>query len=90
MTGIDFYAAASYLVLGTALGAAYLLLLLRSVRLHACQAPAVRVAPLYLIRIGVAVSAFWLIAQQGALPLLLALLGFLAARTAVLLCAGSE
>lgn len=90
MTGIDLYAAASYLALGAALGAAYFLLLLRSIRLHASQAPAVRVAPLYLIRIGVAVPAFWLIAQQGALPLVLALLGFLTARIAVQLCAGSE
>lgn len=90
MTGIDPIAGASSLALGAALGAAHFLLLLRSVRLHASQAPAVRVAPLYLIRIGVAVSAFWLIAQEGALPLLLALLGFLAARVAVQLRAGSE
>jgi len=90
MTGIDPYAAASYLALGAALGVSYFLLLLRSVRLHASQAPAVRVAPLYLIRIGAAVSAFWLIAQHGALPLLLALLGFLVARIAVQFCAGPE
>jgi len=88
MIDIDLIAATWYLALGSALGAAYFLLLLRSVSLHASQATAVRVAPLYLVRIGVAVSAFWLISQQGALPLLLALLGFLAARTAVQLCAG--
>lgn len=87
MTGISLSAAALYLALGATLGAAYFLLLLRTVRLHACQAPrrdlAMRVVPLYLMRVGMAVATFWVIAQQGALPLLLALLGFLAARLAV-------
>lgn len=69
-----------YLAAGAALGAAYFVLLLRTVRLHASQAAAIRIVPLYFMRLAAAVSAFWIIAQQGALPLLLALLGFLIAR----------
>ncbi len=72
--------AALYLTAGAALGASYFVLLFRTVRLHASQAAALRIVPLYLVRFAAAVSAFWLIAQQGAYPVLLALLGFLISR----------
>lgn len=71
---------ALYLAEGAALGAAYFALLLRTVRLHAAQATAIRIIPLYIVRIAAAAGGFWVIAQQGALPLLLALSGLLAAR----------
>lgn len=69
-----------YLAAGAALGALYFFLLYRTVRLHAAQAAALRVVPLYLLRVGAAVAVFWAVAHQGALPLLLTLLGFLLAR----------
>jgi len=71
-----------FLAAGALLGAIYFGLLGWTVRLHAAQAPAARVIPLYLVRLAVAVGAFWLIAQHGALPLLLALLGFVISRMA--------
>ena len=73
---------ALYLAAGLALGALYFALLFRTVRLHASQASAAQVIPLYVIRLAAALAAFWVIAQQGALSLLLALLGFLIARAA--------
>jgi F1F0 ATPase subunit 2 len=78
-----------YLAAGAALGALYFLLLLLTVRLHAAQAAAIRVAPLYLLRFAAAALTFWFFARQGASPLLLALLGFLIARTATLRWKGS-
>lgn len=72
--------AALYLLAGAGLGATYFALLLRSVRLHASKKAAARLIPLYILRFAAATAGFWLIAQQGALPLLLALLGFLVAR----------
>lgn len=71
-----------FLAAGAALGAVYFGLLLWTVRLHAAQATAARVIPLYLARLAMAICAFWIIAQHGALPLLLALAGFLISRTA--------
>lgn len=71
---------AFYLAAGSALGTVYFVLLLRTARLHAAQASASRIVPLYLVRIGTAVAVFWLIVQQGALPLLVALAGFLMTR----------
>ena len=81
---------ALYLTAGAVLGAVYFVLLLRAVRLHASQATAISIIPLYIMRFAAAVSAFWIIAQQGALPLLLALLGFLIARLVVQRWMGSE
>lgn len=72
--------AAFYLLAGMALGAVYFALLLRTVRLLVSKEAAVRIVPLYILRLAVAVAGFWLIAQQGAPPLLLALLGFLGGR----------
>ncbi len=71
---------ALYLTAGAALGALYFLLLLRAVRLHASRAGAIRSVPLYLARLAVAIATFWVIVQEGAMPLLLALLGFVIAR----------
>jgi F1F0 ATPase subunit 2 len=79
-----------YLTAGAALGAVYFFLLLRTVRLHASQAAAIYIIPLYFMRFAAAVPAFWITAQQGALPLLLALLGFLTARLVIQRWAGSE
>ena len=74
---------ALYLLAGAALGGVYFYLLLRTVRLYTAEAKAALVVPLYLLRLAAAGAAFWFIAQQGALPLLLALAGFLLARIAV-------
>lgn len=73
---------ALYLTSGMALGALYFLLLAWTVRLHASKAAATRIISFYFVRFAVAISTFWIIAQQGASPLLLALLGFLFARVA--------
>ena len=70
----------AYLLAGIALGAFYFYALMRTVRLHMAHAALSKVLPLYLLRGGVALAAFWMIAQQGAGPLLSALLGFVGAR----------
>jgi F1F0 ATPase subunit 2 len=90
MSWINPTEAALYLTAGAVLGSAYFLLLLRTVRLHASQAAAITIIGVYFMRFAAAVSVFWVIAQQGALPLLLALLGFLIARTAAQRWMGSE
>lgn len=95
MTAIDLTAgdlaeAALYAGAGVALGTVYFLLLARTARLHASQAAAGVVIPLYFARLGAAVAGFWLIAQQGALPLISALVGFLAARFLVQRRMGAE
>ena len=71
---------ALYLAAGGALGAVYFLMLLWTVRLHAANAAASHIVPLYIGRLVLAIAAFWLVAQQGPLPLLLTLAGFLIAR----------
>lgn len=81
---------ALYLSAGAVVGAMYFVLLLRTVRLHALQATAIRIVPLYFVRFAAAAAAFWAIAQEGAMPLLLALLGFLVARITVLRWVGSN
>jgi F1F0 ATPase subunit 2 len=83
MTVIDLSEAAVYLAAGAVLGTAYFVLLLRAVRAHAGRGATSRVVSLYFLRLALAGSAFWVIAQQGAAPLLLAMLGFVLARTAV-------
>jgi F1F0 ATPase subunit 2 len=80
VTPIDY---ALYPGAGALLGALYFVLVFRTARLHTEGAAASRIIPLYALRIGLAVAAFWAIAQQGAMPLLLALLGFLIARMLV-------
>lgn len=71
-----------YLAAGATLGAAYFTMLFWTVRLYTSQARTLRVLPLYVLRLAAAATVFWLIAQQGAVPLLAALLGFLMARGA--------
>ena len=90
MTWLDPAHVAAYLAAGAALGATYFFLLFQTVRLHASRAAAIRIVPLYVLRFAVAVLAFWVIAQQGAAPLVLALLGFLIARVAAQRWAGAE
>jgi type IV secretory pathway VirB3-like protein len=50
------------------------------VRLHTSRAAASAIVALYAARFVLAAGAFWFIAQQGALALLIALAGFLVAR----------
>lgn len=82
MTDLDVVSLLLYLAAGAALGALYFAALYLSVSLFTAKAGAVRVLPLFLIRFAAAGGALWLVAQQGAVPLLLALAGFLFARTA--------
>jgi len=65
---------------GAILGVLYFGLLYRSVRLYASGAGTIRVVPLHMLRAALAVASFWIAAQQGAVPLLLTLSGFLVAR----------
>lgn len=71
---------AFFVTTGAAAGALYFLLLYRTVQLHAAGATVARILPLYLLRAAGALAVFWLIAREGAIPLLLALAGFLVAR----------
>ncbi len=73
----------AFVAAGAALGMFYFYVMYRTVRLHVVQASASRIVPLYLFRGGVALIVFFGIAQWGALPLILALLGFLFARLVV-------
>lgn len=75
--------AAVFLMAGAALGTVYFVLLLRTVRAYAGRATAGRIIAVSVARFAAAGAAFWVIAQQGAAPLLLALLGFLIARIVV-------
>lgn len=70
-----------YAAAGAALGTAYFLLLFASVRMHAAGAPFIRVLPLYALRLAGALAGFWYFAQQGTAELLMALAGFILART---------
>lgn len=83
MSGLDVIYGCLYGGAGAVLGVAYFLLLARTVHLHASQGASGLVIPLYFGRLAAAVVAFWLIAQQGALPLLSALAGFMIARFGV-------
>ncbi|MFC2966707.1 N-ATPase subunit AtpR [Acidimangrovimonas pyrenivorans] len=73
-------AAILYLILGGALGTGYFLALRHTVRLHGEKAPAGKLAAWYGLRIGGAVVVFVLVAQEGALPLLITFAGFIVAR----------
>ena len=68
---------------GAALGTLYFVLVHRTARLLAVGASASRIVPLYVARLALAVAVLWVIAQHGAMPLLLALLGFVVARMVV-------
>lgn len=80
MSGLSTTEIIVYLLAGATLGLFYFYALFQTIRLHAAQAALSRILPLYLLRGGVALGSFWLVAQQGALPLLLTLAGFLCAR----------
>ena len=69
---------------GIAGGAAWLHLIQRSVAALASGGSVARVVLLALARLALAGGAFWFAAQQGALPLLLALAGFATARLVLL------
>jgi len=79
---MSYLAYASFAAAGAVVGALYFLLLYRTVQLHAAGAEAARVVPLYLLRAASAVAVFWVIAREGAIPLVMALAGFLVARYA--------
>ena len=74
---------AFYVLAGGALGLFYFYAVFHTIRLLVSQAAVSKVIPIYLLRGLVALGAFWFAAQQGALPLLLVLLGFLGARLMV-------
>jgi len=79
MTGIAILL--GWLATGAALGAAYLYLVARTVA--AIRPPAAKgaAAGFFVLRLGLAAGVLTLAALQGALPLLLCIAGFLAART---------
>ncbi|MFT5182096.1 MAG: F1F0 ATPase subunit 2 [Alphaproteobacteria bacterium] len=79
---------AAYLAAGAALGAAYFALLYRTVCLHGAQVSALKTVLLFMLRLGAAVIVFWVIAQQGAAPLLWSALGFFLSRLLALRLAG--
>ncbi len=65
---------------GLVLGAVYFMMLRWTVRLHVSGGSAMALTALYGGRLAAALAVFWLLAQHGALALLLGLLGFLVAR----------
>jgi len=65
---------------GILLGGGYFTLLYQSVRLHETGAAPWAVVMLHVARAGLAVAAFWGLAQLGAWPLIAGLVGFLGAR----------
>jgi hypothetical protein len=81
MSAVTAIEAALYLAAGAALGTLYCVLLYRVLSLHARHAAILKVAPLHIGRLGITVAAFWAVAQYGAWPLLITLLGFVAARS---------
>jgi len=78
-----------YPAVGAALGMVYFYLLYRTTRLQVAQASLSKIASLHVCRGGAALTMFWIIAQQGAGPLLLALFGFLVMRFLVQRSLGS-
>jgi len=90
MNPMGLMALALYPMAGAALGTFYFILVHRTARLHAAAGPATRIAALYALRLALAVVVFWAIAQQGALPLLLTLAGFILARMIVMRRAGAH
>lgn len=73
----------AWLAAGTVFGLVYFQALRYTVGMIVRQVSAPLIVGIWLARIGIAVAVFWLIATQGAAPLLLALAGFIAARFAV-------
>ncbi len=75
---------AGWLIGGLALGAAYLLLLRQSVRALRKGRGRVAAWGALALRLALAVALFGLAARQGAGPLLVALAGFMLARTVLM------
>jgi len=69
-----------FFLAGTLIGALYFFLLYSAILRHFSGVTPFRVVPLHLLRLGLALTTLWLIAQQGPMPLLLCLAGFLTAR----------
>lgn len=69
-----------YVPVGLLLGAVYFALLRRSLPDIQSSTPIAAYFPLFAARFGLAAFAFWCVAQAGAVPVLLALSGFLLAR----------
>jgi F1F0 ATPase subunit 2 len=80
--GLSYLEYAFFAGIGAVTGALYFLILYRTVRLYSGGAAVARVLPLYLLRAAGAIAVFWMVAREGAIPLLLALAGFLVARYA--------
>lgn len=68
---------------GVALGVIYFALLAVTVNRYVSRSTAASIISLYLLRLAIAVAGFWFIAQQGPVPLIAALAGFMAARLLV-------
>lgn len=81
MTSMLLAKALLYLTLGGVLGAAYFSALDWNVRLYAEAGAGWKALQLHLGRLLGAVAVFAILARMGALPLLAAFAGFLAART---------
>ena len=73
-----------WLLAGALLGALYLLLVGRTVAAMAPPASRAAAAGWFALRLAMAAAAFWVAAQQGPLPLVLMLAGFVLVRTLVL------
>lgn len=80
MTDVPYLASVIGLGAGAGLGIVYFSLVHRTVRLQLAGGGSAKVIGLTAVRLGLAVAVFWAVATLGALPLLLALAGFLAAR----------
>jgi F1F0 ATPase subunit 2 len=66
---------------GTALGTVYLWLIRRTVAAIGPPAAKTAATAYLVLRLVLAMGAFWMAASHGALPLLMMLVGFLVART---------
>ncbi|MGB8273807.1 MAG: ATP synthase subunit I [Alphaproteobacteria bacterium] len=80
MTGHVLLDVALFAVLGAASGSLFFLSLARTLALYVEGRRVWRAASLHALRFALAGGVFWVIAQAGALPLVSALAGFLAAR----------
>ncbi len=83
MTTISTLAIVLSLASGFIVGLAYFGLLYRTVQMHVGHGSAFSIVGLYVLRLGLVGLVFWLLAQHGALSLLIGFGGFLMARFAV-------
>ena len=73
----------AYVIVGMMLGGMFFALLMGNVRMLTEQTASLWPFMLYATRFGLAIGGFWLVAQQGAVPLVSCLIGFLFGRTIV-------